>query len=355
MRAAAGAAPTLEENRVTFRVPDPDRTLAAVRLCQEVARPRTGPAFTFGGGEWRLSFPRPNADRMEYQLLLVREDGSEDIVCDPGNPLRAPGPFGDRSVVEFPGYAPPAWMDGPDPPATEPIPIGSRILRSQLRCEMWSPPGVASDDRAPLLVVHDGIDYALYSSLTAFLTAKIADGALPPLRAALLGPVERNDTYSASAAYAAALATEILPALARRAPAPPGREYRVGMGASLGALAMLHVHRKHTASFGALFLQSGSFFRQRTDRQEVGFVRFRRIARFVGTILAVGTWAYPVPVAATCGRAEENLANNRALYAALGRQGYDVDFREVPDAHNWVAWRDAFDPALTLLLQRTWT
>ena len=56
-------------------------------------------------------------------------------------------------------------------------------------------------------------------------------------------------------------------------------------GASLGALAALHVHWLHPAAVGGLFLQSGSFFRQRFDRQESGFERFRRIARFVGEVL----------------------------------------------------------------------
>ena len=54
------------------------------------------------------------------------------------------------------------------------------------------------------------------------------------------------------------------------------------MGASLGALAMLHAHRMHPDLFGGLFLQSGSFFRQRLDRYERGFPRFGRISRFVG-------------------------------------------------------------------------
>ena len=54
------------------------------------------------------------------------------------------------------------------------------------------------------------------------------------------------------------------------------------MGASLGALAMLHAHRRSPAAFGGLFLQSGSFFRPRFDAHEPGFPRFGRIARFVG-------------------------------------------------------------------------
>ena len=57
--------------------------------------------------------------------------------------------------------------------------------------------------------------------------------------------------------------------------------YRV----SLGALAMLHAHRSSPELFDGLFLQSGSFFMPRFDSQESGFVRYRRIVRFVRATL----------------------------------------------------------------------
>jgi enterochelin esterase-like enzyme len=36
------------------------------------------------------------------------------------------------------------------------------------------------------------------------------------------------------------------------------------------------------------------------------------------------------------------------------RQGYDVSFAEHPDGHNWIAWRDSFEPHLSELLRRVW-
>ena len=128
----------------------------------------------------------------------------------------------------------------------------------------------------------------------------------------------------------------------------------MGMGASLGGLAMLHIHRRSPATFGALFLQSGSFFRQRYDKQESGFSRFRRISRFMGEVLSAREWAHPINITLTCGTVEENLHNNRATCAALRQQGYEVELIENPDAHNWVGWRDTFDPHLIDLINRMW-
>ena len=56
----------------------------------------------------------------------------------------------------------------------------------------------------------------------------------------------------------------------------------------------------------------------------------------------------------TCGTAEENLSNNRAMADALDQQGYELNLHEHPDAHNWVSWRDTFDPHLVKLLQDLW-
>jgi enterochelin esterase-like enzyme len=114
---------------------------------------------------------------------------------------------------------------------------------------------------------------------------------------------------------------------------------------------MLHAQRLRPSSFGALFLQSGSFFRQRWDRQESGFPRFRRIARFVGEVLSAESTAAPIPVTMTCGTVEENLTNNRAVAAALKRQGHPVVLHVNRDAHNYVAWRDCLHPHLTDLLR----
>ena len=130
----------------------------------------------------------------------------------------------------------------------------------------------------------------------------------------------------------------------------PPAPLRVGLGASLGALALLHAHRRYPASFDALFLQSGSFFRRR-DVHERWFPRFQRISRFVGTVLA-GATPRPIPLAISCGNVEDNLPSNRVVAEALRQQGHDVDFREFRDGHNWVAWRDDFHPRLAELIDR---
>lgn len=358
MVAEAPTGPVVRSREVTFRVHDPHGVYRSVMLRQELTRPRIGPHFTKPrrSDVWRLRMARPPVDRMEYKLELGYPHGGSETVCDPGNPRRAPGPFGDKSVIEFPEYRAPGWLSAPDPPcgATTDHEIPSPALGEPQPVVLWAAAGTSPGDRLPLLVANDGPEYARYSGLVAMLDVMVAAGRLPAMRAALLHPVDRNEHYSASPAYATALARDVLPAVDELAPRPAGRAGRVGMGASLGALSMLHVHRTRPAAFGALFLQSGSFFVPHHDGHESWMSRYDRITRFVARVRAGGGETTPVPVVMTCGTAEENLANNRDLRGSLVDLGYDVALHEVRDAHNWVAWRDAFDPHLVDLLAKVW-
>jgi enterochelin esterase-like enzyme len=359
--ATADSGPRVGAARVTFRVPDPEAALQEVRLHQELQRPRVGPAFTRPAGSttWELDFPRPAVDRMEYQLALRYPDAVPVLLPDPANPLRADGPFGEKSVIEFPGYRPPAWLTAAAgrPTPTSGLAVPSRVLGALVPVEVWRSPGGRRrrpGDPLPMVVVHDGPEYARYAALLGFLTVACAAGRLPAMRAAMLAPVDRNEHYSASPAWSRALVSEVLPALQAVAPTPPGRRYLVGMGASLGALATLAAARTAPASFGGLFLQSGSFFRPGPDDLERDFPRFRRITRFVDDLAGGGGPGEPAVAALTCGTVEENLHGNRVVRDALAARGWQVDLAEHRDAHNWVAWRDTVDPWLVGLLQELW-
>ena len=334
---------------VTFALADPGHVLAGVRLQQEVRVPADQLDFTRTGDGWQLVLHRPPVARMEYLLELRYPDGGSKVVTDPANPAQAPGAFGARSVLEFPGYQAPAWLTAEADPGDRTAfdvtgPDGSLSVRT------WAPAGTPASRPLPLLVVHDGPEYDALASLTRYLGAGVAGGWLPPLRAALLSPGQRNSWYSASPWYARLLTGQVLAAIA----AHFACTVRAGMGTSLGALAMLHAHCQEPTAFGALFLQSGSFFTAATDSQERRFPHYRRIVAFTRRVHDPAGDELPgraVPVALTCGAIEENLACNQLMTATLHRHGYPARLREDADVHNYTAWRDAFDPALTELLQ----
>jgi enterochelin esterase-like enzyme len=345
--AAAVAGASADEAGLTFRLADARRELAGVRLLQEVGIPGARLEFRRAGGRWELALERPPVSRLEYLLELRYPGGGTKVVTDPANPRQVPGAFGPKSVLEFPGYAPPGWLAAPaDPGTRRSLEVRAPALDEPVGVTLWAPSGTADDEPLPLLLVNDGPEYDSLASLTHYLGTGIAGGWLPRLRAALLSPGQRNSWYSASSRYARALTGQVIPALA----AATATTARIGMGTSLGALAMLHAHCRYPGVLGGLFLQSGSFFTPPLDGQERRFPYFRRITAFTAALAGGSVAGDPVPVVMTCGSIEENVGNNRLTRRLLASAGYPVALHEVADLHNFTAWRDAFHPHLAGLI-----
>jgi len=328
-----------------LRVADPDDRYAAVRLRSDLSPLE----YERAGEDWTLDLGAGGVPitRLEYELELVHADGGSERVLDPGNPLRAPGAFGEKSVLLLDGYEPPAWLDAPKAEGSERgLTAPGRGLGTDVAVRIWSPAGARDRDALPLLVANDGPEYAELAGLTDFSAAMIASGTLPPHRVALLAPGTRDEWYSASPLYAGALVRGVLPAVGAEVAV---RGAPVAIGASLGALAMLHAQHRHAGAFAGLFLQSGSFFVPELDAQERRFSRWARVTGFVAEVLGGGRGPGSAPAVLTCGAAEENIHNNRVMAAALGEQ-----LHELGDMHNYTAWRDALHPHLTHLLEELW-
>ena len=283
-------------------MPDPDTRLSKVCLCAgDHATARRAPFdYNEDTRTGSCEFPLPDADRMEYMFELVYPDGRDEYDLRPHQPVARAGTLRRQvGASSSPDTNPRSGsrrrrdardIDRDDDPQPRPLRMPNCRRRVVARRAEAGRPAPALD-RARRARVRR------VSSLTdAVATADRAQGRCRRCGPCSVAPVDdRDQIYSASAAYSRALTYEILPAVDAR-PDPSRARMRVGMGASLGALAMLHVHRISPASFGALFLQSGSYFRQRYDKQESGFVRFRRISRFMGRVLTADGWAHPIPV-----------------------------------------------------------
>jgi enterochelin esterase family protein len=332
-----------------LRVQDPHHDWDGVRLEVDWMLGDIDPEFGWSEGTWSLLMKRPPAWRLEYQLTL-RKGEDYHWTTDPGNPRRVANPFGEKSEIRFPDYREPNWLLTPPAGPLRWIQTKPGRLDQSVPVQLWSPEGLSAATVAPLLLVHDGSDMADRGSLLSWATALSAS---MPIRVALLDPPHgmRDLWYSANPDYSDHLAEVVLPALTSRVLTGPV----IGMGASLGALAMLALQRRHPGSISALALQSGSFFCADLDAQESGYAYFEQICaavRFIsaGPDLAAAGTPRHVPTLITCGTIEENRFNNEAMAAALHRQRYPVTMRLVPDAHTMIGWRDSWFPALDELI-----
>ena len=187
-----------------------------------------------------------------------------------------------------------------------------------------------------------------YAGLTRFLDVMSWEERIPPLRAALIQPVDRNETYSASALYAAALARELLPEIAKRVP----HKRRIGMGASLGGLAMLHAHRATRSSSTACCSSRAASSGNAPTSRSARFPRYRRITQIhrhgaPRRSKAHGRSRSRSPAAPPRRTARTTRPSPLRSARRATRRGSAL----VRDAHNWTCWRDAFDPHLPALIE----
>lgn len=336
---ASDTAPVVTDGLVRFGFPD-DGDVDGVRLEVDFD-PGVNPEFVREGGRWALSWPRLAVDRIEYQFTVRRGDRT-DWTTDPANHRTVANPFGPKSEICFPEYRPPAWLRQPQTDDIQEIATDSGGLDRAVPVRLWSPAGLPPDQPAPLLLAHDGSDLADRGSMLRW-ASELA--RRHPLRVALLDPAAglRDTWYAANPAYVEHVGATVLPALRSRVAA----SRIIGLGASLGAVAMLMIQRANFLD--AAVLQSGSYFTERLDPQESGYPHFSALCAAVFEIVADP--GPPVPVVITAGTVEENRANNEAMAAALSGQGYSVDLRIVRDAHTMIGWRDAWFPAVNLLVQ----
>ncbi|HEY9337289.1 MAG TPA: alpha/beta hydrolase-fold protein [Kribbella sp.] len=335
----------VEGAEVVFRLGDAAHAFTGVRLWQELGLAAELLEFKPVDYGWELRLPRPSVHRMEY-LFDIADLGMR---TDPTNPRVVGGAFGDHSWLPLPGYVEPAWIAVPPLPSTlTPLAVDSPV--GPVDVQVWAPDGIAPAFELPLLLSHDGPEFATYAGLTHYAGAMVASGALPPFRLALLRPTSRNLWYAANPQYAEALTQYVVPAVREQY----GSRRPVMMGASLGALAALHAEWQFPNTFSALFLQSGSFFTPQTDPQESGFEFYAEVTGFVEQVLTATTAPSTPRIAMTAGTTEENVHNNRVMAARLAGLGLDATLDETPDMHNFTAWRDVLDPDLTELLRQTW-
>ena len=304
-----------------------------------------------GSDLWHLRIPVEDGGRFEYKLNIIK-GGSEAWVMDPRNPDRAGDPFGENSVAMTYGYARPEWS----------LPRGApegRVVEMQVKSEVFGetrservylPAGYDGQSPYPVLVIHDGGEYAEYADLTVALDNLIDARDIPAVVAVLIQAGNRMIEYPKGRRHARYVVRELLTTVEAQFSVSNRPEDRVLQGASLGAVASLATAFRYPGVFGGLILKSGSFILDPAALRHRPDPVFHRVARLLEAARRVPDLPDTRAFVST-GELEGLAEENRAMARFLKNRGVDVQFQSSWDGHHWHNWRDQLRDALMWVLK----
>ena len=278
------------------------------------------------------------AARIDYKIVV----GGSNWILDPANPNRQASGFGPNSELRMPGWAaePLTVRDAATPRGTlgPALTLAStRYTTAPVTVRVWTPAGYdAGTDRLPVVYVTDGHEYAddALGAVTIVLDNLVAARRIEPVIAVFIDPRaggqnRRQEQYVTNPAFAAFVATELVPRVDRDSRTRPDRASRASLGTSLGGLFSAYLGTAHPDTFGLLGIHSPAFQASET----------------VYTLVDLAP-AGAFRVAMTTGTINDTQAAAQRMRTVMTARGHAVTYREVPEGHSWGNWRALIDDVL---------
>ena len=276
--------------------------------------------------------------RMDYKFILDDSEG----VLDPWNPRSQPSAFGTSSYFWMPLYRVPdfAHHHGTAHGTLEEFTWESEILGKSRAVKVYLPPDYAEaeEEAYASVYVHDGHDYLHFTNIADLADNAIANGRIPSVILVLVPPVEREKEYGANAAFAQAIAGELVPHVDRNYRTRTEAKWRATLGASMGGLCAVHLAGSYPDVFGNCAGQSSAFFADSPLERVALCLESDAPRKDLRIHLDVGTYEKHY--------IKNLLSGSRRLAAAIGAKGYPLQYLEVHEGHSWGSWRARIIPAL---------
>ncbi len=226
----------------------------------------------------------------------------------------------------------------PAPSLTDNLIIDSAQLGYKLQYRVYTPPGYESLTDLPVIYVTDGQWYIESGEMPALMDELIAAGEIEPAIAVFvdnrnpdnLNENRRNRQFFCNRAYADFYANELIPHIDKTFKTASNRSNRIILGLSFGGL--------NSACFGLL-----------ADEQFQGIAMQSPAMHPVQGLFNLyrDTPKKDIKIFLSSGTVDDNEAKTRAFKKILDDQGYDLQYMEVPQAHNWKNWKPLLDDVLT--------
>ena len=327
-----------------------------------------------GTDVWYRTFRIPAGARFSYFLSpnspLVFE-GPEaaqqfaTLQADPLNPDRwmcAPDAdiYQCQSRVELPGAAAQPWMaERPHVArgAVERHELTSRSLGAARAVSVYMPAGTeCRRERCALLVVFDGPQYLSVVPTPVILDNLRAERRIPPVVAVFVSQVQRARELACDEAFAAFVATELIPWAQTRYQAGQRASDVVVAGSSFGGLAAAFVALRHPSVVGNVLSQSGNFAWSPGRTAGPGLDATTEGGWLIKEYISQPR--QPVRFYLDAGVFEADrfvtggaiLESTRHFRDVLSAKGYRVSFGQFTGGHDYLSWRGTLADGLIELL-----
>ncbi|HKF36252.1 MAG TPA: alpha/beta hydrolase-fold protein [Ktedonobacteraceae bacterium] len=272
-------------------------------------------------------------------------------VLDPLNRRVGESGFGPRSELAMPTYRRPAiTREQPGVPAgmLREESIKSEALQQERAYTVYLPPAYNPDDRPyPSIYFHDGGDYLSMGKAPIVLNNLISMGAILPVVAVFIPPVDRIREYNCDDRYVSFLCDELLPKLQGRYNLSSDPAQRAIIGPSLGGLISLYIGKQRPDRFGLVGAQSSAV------KSINGLDIFDARAAYsinprlpLRLHLVIGSYEDCFSTNER-GRCSDLLNPVRELRSLLEQRGYPYRYAEHHQGHSWGLWRDTLAGVLT--------
>jgi enterochelin esterase-like enzyme len=272
--------------------------------------------------------------RIEYKIVV---DGS--WIADPFCPNRIDNGVGGENSYFVIGDVrePPEVQWLPEVPhgEVEEFDFDSQLLGNQRRVYVYLPADYKKKPqlRFPAMYVHDGGEYMTRANLPVILDNLAHSGAIVPLVAVMVDPVDRGREYRANEDYARFTEEELLPEIERRYRTQTDRDGRGVMGASLGGLISIYLGLSRPQLFSKIGGQSAALM-----------IAIPTITPLIERLETPGAFYFDV------GEYEPRfIPAHKTLVPMLEDRGCRCMFQVVPAGHNWTSWRAHLKELLTFL------
>jgi enterochelin esterase family protein len=275
---------------------------------------------------WFLRKNFPNDARLDYKFIV-----GSNWILDPLNPFTCLGGFGPNSELRMP-----AWSEQPEYGPHTNISKGkvrdtvfsSAALGNQRTIRIYTPAGFSLQMQYPLIVFHDGLDYANIAKATEIFDYLIENKKCSPFIAVFVPAVNRKAEYAGNQinTFTDFIAKDIIGWVEKNYPIRPEARYRAVAGASDGGNISLYCAMKYPNIFGNVAAQSSNVIQSIQER----FAANPPLPLKVW--LDIGSFDIPVLIPLV-----KNLAST------LEKQGYDMRYQLVNEGHSWGNWRARID------------